>query len=102
MVREMEAPLAQPVTVRVDLPVDPDAAERLAERAFATVGELLGSGRPVTLITRQSDGEHSAAVTGMLDAGRRLARAVPPQPVPLQLLQPAPLQSEQPTRRDGP
>jgi uncharacterized protein (DUF58 family) len=78
MVREMEGPLSRPVTIRVDLPDEPEAAERAAEAAFATLAQLLGTGRQVQLVTLQADGECAAPVTGVLDAGRRLARAVAP------------------------
>ncbi len=45
MVREMEGPTAEPVTLEVHLPVDADAAERMAERAMATVVALVDRGR---------------------------------------------------------
>jgi len=77
MVRDSEGPLSRPVTVRADLPPDPDEGERAAERVLGTVGELLTAGRQVTLVTLQSDGEQTALVAGLLDAGRRLARALP-------------------------
>ena len=37
MVRELERPAAEPVTITVELPADPDAAERVAEGALGTV-----------------------------------------------------------------
>jgi hypothetical protein len=78
MVREMEGPLSQPVTVQVDLPVDPDVAERIVEQAFGTIGDLLTAGRQVILATFQPDGEHITPLSGLIEAGRQLARAVPP------------------------
>ena len=76
MVREMEVPTAEPVTVRVVLPPDPDEADLLAGRAFATVLALIGRQRPVMLATHEPAGDRLALVTGARDAGRRLARAV--------------------------
>ena len=79
MVREMEEPIAEPVTVRVALPVDPDAAERVAERAMATVLMLLGRDQPVLLATDEPAGAVCDPVTDRTSASRRLARAVAPQ-----------------------
>ena len=78
MVREMEVPASEPVTVRVVLPADPDEADVLAGRAYATVLALIGRQRPVMLATHEPGGDRVALVTGARDAGRRLARAVPP------------------------
>jgi uncharacterized protein (DUF58 family) len=77
MVRELERPSAGPVTVMVDLPADPDEAERVAERALGTVVELLATGAPVLLGTHERSGRVLAAVSDRRGAGRRLARAVP-------------------------
>jgi uncharacterized protein (DUF58 family) len=77
MVREMEEPVDPPATVLARLPRDPDAAERAAERIFGTVGQLLARGRPVLLMTSEPEGERSAEVRGIREAGRRLARAGP-------------------------
>ena len=76
MVREMEGPVARPATVRATLPEDPEVAERALERVFGTVGHLLAGGRQVLLVTTEAEGERADQVRGMLDAGRRLARAV--------------------------
>ena len=46
MVREVEQPAAAPVTMTVELPTDPDAAERVAEGALGSVVRLLARGRP--------------------------------------------------------
>ena len=78
MVREVERPAAGPVTLTVQLPADPDEAERAAERAFGTVVDLLASGAPVLLVTLERSGPVRAFVTDRRGAGRRLARAVPP------------------------
>jgi len=77
MVREMEVATAEPVTVRVVLPADPDEADLLAGRAFATVLALMRRQRPVMLATHEPTGDRLALVTGAREAGRRLARAVP-------------------------
>jgi uncharacterized protein (DUF58 family) len=76
MVREMEVPSAEPVTVRVVLPGDQDEADLLAGRAYATVLALIGRQRPVMLATHEHTGDRLALVTGGREAGRRLARAV--------------------------
>lgn len=76
MVREMENAGAEPVTVEVRLPSDEDAAEKLAERAMATVVSLVDRGAPVLLATTELDGVHLGPVGDRRSAGRRLARAV--------------------------
>ena len=76
MMRELERPLAETITVSVVLPADPDEAERLAERALGTVLLLLDRGAPVALGTRESRGPVVAPVGDRRGAGRRLARAV--------------------------
>jgi uncharacterized protein (DUF58 family) len=76
MVREMEGPTAEPVTVDVRLPTDTEEAERAAERALATVVALVDRGTPVVLATTESAGRTVAAVGDRRTAGRRLARAV--------------------------
>lgn len=76
MVREMEMPTREPVIVRVVLPADDVAADEIAGRGLATVMGLLERSRPVMLATHEPNGDRVAQVTGLLDAGRRLARAV--------------------------
>ena len=76
MVREMEGPTAEPVTLEVHLPVDADAAERIAERAMATVVALVDRGASVLLATTETSGPKIGAVGDRRSAGRRLARAV--------------------------
>jgi uncharacterized protein (DUF58 family) len=78
MVRDMEGPAAEPITVTVRLPPDPDAAEPLAERALGTVLALLDRGDPVVLSTDEHGGPVRGPVDDRLMAGRRLARAVAP------------------------
>ena len=77
MVRELEGPSADPVTVSVTLPPDRDEAERVAERAFGTVLQLFDRGVPVRLATTERLGAVTETVADRRDAGRRLARAVP-------------------------
>jgi uncharacterized protein (DUF58 family) len=76
MVRELERPSAEPVTVHVVLPDEPDAAERAAERALGTVVQVLQHGAPVLLATLEESGAVVASVADRRTAGRRLARAV--------------------------
>ena len=76
MVREVEQPAAEPVTITVELPADPDAAERVAEEALGSVVRLLQGGDPVLLVTREASGPVSGTVADRRSAGRRLARAV--------------------------
>jgi uncharacterized protein (DUF58 family) len=76
MVRELEQPSAGPVTITVDLPDDPEEAERVAEGVLGTVAQLLDTGAPVLLGTLEPSGPVLAPVTDRLGAGRRLARAV--------------------------
>jgi uncharacterized protein (DUF58 family) len=77
MVRELEGPSAEPVTVSVTLPPDPDDAERVAEQAFGTILQLFDRDVPVLLATAEQSGPVTAAVADRRDAGRRLARAIP-------------------------
>jgi uncharacterized protein (DUF58 family) len=76
MVREVERPAASPVTITVELPDDPDAAERVAEDALGSVVQLLQRGDPVLLGTREVSGPVYEPVADRRGAGRRLARAV--------------------------
>ncbi len=71
MVKEMERPSAGPVTVTVDLPTDPDEAERVAECALGTVVQLLDRGAPVVLDTMEPSGPVLAPVADRRAAGRR-------------------------------
>jgi uncharacterized protein (DUF58 family) len=76
MVRELEQPAAEPVTITVELPTDPAAAERVAEGAMGSVVALLQDGTPVLLGTREPAGTVLGPVGDRRAAGRRLARAV--------------------------
>jgi uncharacterized protein (DUF58 family) len=77
MVREMEGPTAQPVTVNGVLPDDPDRADEAASQVLGEVASQLAAGRAVVLVTVEPEGEQRRPVTGVLDAGRRLGRALP-------------------------
>jgi uncharacterized protein (DUF58 family) len=74
--RERQPPSAEPVTVKVVLPGDPEEAERVAERALGTVVRLLSQGSSVQLATLESSGAVIGRVMDRRAAGRRLARAV--------------------------
>jgi hypothetical protein len=76
MVREREGPSADPVTLRVSLPDDANEAERVAERALATVIYLIERGAPVLLGTVERSGSILEPVEDRRAAGRRLAKAV--------------------------
>jgi uncharacterized protein (DUF58 family) len=86
MVRELEGPSSEPITVHVTLPRNPDEAERVAEQALGTVVRLLESGATVLLATAESSGPVVAPVADRRGAGRRLARAVPPPYNPAQFV----------------
>ena len=76
MVRELERPSAEPVTLTVILPQDPQEADRVAERALGTVTRFLERGSTVLLATVEASGPITAIVADRRAAGRRLARAV--------------------------
>ena len=78
MVRELERPVAGPIAVTVELPDDEEEGERVVERALGTVVNLLDTGTPVVLRTRERSGPVVAPVADRRGAGRRLARAVAP------------------------
>lgn len=90
MVREAEGRSAQPVTLSVALPQDPEAADRTAERALGTIVGLLDRGVPLVLATDEGSGPVRASVVDRRGAGRRLAVAVSrpsaePGPAPAQV-----------------
>lgn len=76
MIRETEEPSVDPITLRVALPGDADAAERLAEAALGTIVSLLDKGMRVVLVTDETVGEVTGPVEDRRAAGRRLARAI--------------------------
>jgi hypothetical protein len=77
MVREMEEPPARSLTLKIALPAEEEAAERLAERTLGTVIALLDRDARLVLSTDEKEGPVTGPVAGRLEAGRRLARAVP-------------------------
>jgi uncharacterized protein (DUF58 family) len=77
MVRELERPAAEPITVTVVLPPDPEESERVAERALGTLMRLLDQGALVILSTTEVSGAVTGSVADRRAAGRRMARAVP-------------------------
>lgn len=82
MVREMEQPTAPPVTVHGVLPPDPEAADAEASAVLGTVAGELAAGRQVVLVTAEPGGPVARPVADMVDAGRRMARALPQRPPP--------------------
>ncbi len=78
LVRDEERPPGMPWRVQVVLPSDPEAAERVAEDALATVAELLERGSRVLLATSERGREVEGWVSDERGAGRRLALAGPP------------------------
>ena len=77
MVTETDRQVDDPVVVDVELPPDPDEAERAAERAMATASGLLARGVPLLLVTLEEGGRTVRPVVDRVELGRRLARAVP-------------------------
>jgi uncharacterized protein (DUF58 family) len=82
MVREMEQPTSPPVTVRGILPDDPEAADAEASTVLGAVARSLADGRGVVLVTVEPGGTVVRPVAGVVDAGRRMARALPQRPPP--------------------
>jgi uncharacterized protein (DUF58 family) len=76
MVREMELPAQQHVTIKISLPPDEVEAERTAETAMGTAIEALDRATPLVMATDEPEGPVIALVLDRLEAGRRLARAV--------------------------
>lgn len=83
VVKELEHPERRHLHVIVDLRGESAAAEAAAEVAMGSVCRALEDGIDVTLHTAEAGGPRSAPVAGPIDAGRRLARAVPLAPPPV-------------------
>lgn len=79
MVRESEEPSAQPITLKLSLPYDDEAAERATERALGTAMAVLDRGAPLILATDEQSGPVVEPVADRIEAGRRLARATSSQ-----------------------
>ena len=77
MVRETEYPASRQLTLTVSLPFDEELAERSSERALGTAMAALDHGTPLVMATDEAAGPAVAPVVDRLEAGRRLARAIP-------------------------
>jgi uncharacterized protein (DUF58 family) len=82
MVREMEQPSTPPVTVHGILPDDPEAADAEASQVLGAVARNLAAGRRVVLVTAEPGATRVQPVASVVDAGRRMARALPRRPPP--------------------
>ena len=82
VVKELEPPAPTGLAIVVDLRGDPIEAERVASYAAGAARSVLGAGGAVLLATCEQGGPVVATVSSVLDAGRRLARAVPGEPLP--------------------
>ncbi len=82
VVRELEPPVHSGVAVSLHLRAPGDAAETAASDAFGLVLAVLATGGEARLLTCEPSGPVSGVVTTRLEAGRRLARAVPGTPPP--------------------
>jgi uncharacterized protein (DUF58 family) len=80
MVRESERAVRATTSVDGTLPKDPQEAENHAARVLGTVVSLLAQGVAVQLATVEGRGPVLDPVVTALDAGRRLARALPLPP----------------------
>ena len=79
MVREMDDPDTATPSLEVVLPDDGPAGDAAAAAALATLLGLLAHGGSVLVSTTERDGVRTESVSGALEAGRRLARAVSPR-----------------------
>ncbi len=79
VVKELESPQSPALIVSVDLRGNAEVAERHASLAAGYVQAGLRSGMPIQLYTMEEAGQHSGWVGSSLEAGRRLARAIPGQ-----------------------
>ena len=80
VVKELEEPDRPGLVLRVELGSDPDQAEVVAGRAMGAALGALRAGLEVTLLTAEADGRRAGRVRSPIEAGRRLARAVPGRP----------------------
>ena len=76
MVRETEEPSTHPLTLKVGLPFDPEAAERAAERALGTAIAILDRGSGLIMVTDELTGSTTGSIVSRQEAGRRLAKAL--------------------------
>jgi uncharacterized protein (DUF58 family) len=80
VVRELEPPRPVGQAVVVDLRDAGDQTERAAAYGLGAARAVLAAGGELVLCTAEAGGPVTARVTNPLDAGRRLARAVPGVP----------------------
>ena len=80
VVKELEQPDRPGLVLRVELGSDPVQAELFAGRAMGAALGALRAGLEVTLLTAERDGRRAGRVRSPIEAGRRLARAVPGAP----------------------
>ena len=77
VVKEFEQPERPRLEIVLDLRGSVEAAENTAERAMGVLCDALAQGIDVTLCTAEAAGPRRAVVASRVDAGRRLARAIP-------------------------
>lgn len=80
VVRELEPPQPVGLAIVVDLTGQSDEIERVASYGLGGARAVLAAGGELVLCTREAGGPVTGRVTNLLDAGRRLARAVPGPP----------------------
>jgi uncharacterized protein (DUF58 family) len=80
VVRELEPPAITGIAIVVDLRGPEDAAEAAAGRAAGLGRAALRAGAHLLLVTCEVSGPVVAPVSGSLELGRRLARAVADEP----------------------
>jgi uncharacterized protein (DUF58 family) len=80
VVKELEEPDRPGLVLRVELGTDPETAEVVAGRAMGAALGALRAGLQVTLLTAEASGPRAGLVRSPIEAGRRLARAVPGRP----------------------
>jgi uncharacterized protein (DUF58 family) len=79
-VRELEPPAITGIAIVVDLRGPEENAEMAASRAAGIGRAALRAGAHLLLLTCEASGPVVAPVSGPLELGRRLARAVPDEP----------------------
>jgi uncharacterized protein (DUF58 family) len=80
VVKELEEPDRPGLVLRVELGDDPAHAEVVAGRAMGAALGALRAGLDVTMLTAEREGRRAGLVRSPIEAGRRLARAVPGRP----------------------
>ncbi|MEY2475851.1 MAG: hypothetical protein QOG87_1166 [Actinomycetota bacterium] len=80
VVKELEEPDRPGLVLRVELGGNPARVEMVAGRAMGAALGALRAGLEVTLLTAEPTGPRAGRVRSPIEAGRRLARAVPGRP----------------------